>query len=165
MWRQQCYLSISPENAEVLPHYYGTPKFYPSTVWQLSFTPVLRDADVPPLHCVTAKLYPSTAGCWSSTPPLRDSEGVLLLCGTPKFYQPFQSLWDIVNLYLSTYGETAELPEKQATSTTLNLYQCVTEHLPMAANLGVTPPDPFPFSKPEEWIRWIQIRERPCMWL
>ena len=30
----------------------------------------------------------------------------------------------------------------------------------MAAKVGVTPPEPFPFSKPEEWSRWIRRFER-----
>ena len=57
------------ETAEVLPHYFGMPKFYPSTVGWRSFTPLLQDTEILPLHCEKVKLYLSITRHQSSTSP------------------------------------------------------------------------------------------------
>ena len=48
------------ETAEILPHYSGMPKFYPSTAERRSFTSLLQDTEILPPHCETVKLYLST---------------------------------------------------------------------------------------------------------
>ena len=116
-----------------------------------SSTPLQRDA----------KLLLSTVGRRSSTPVLWHAEVLPLHCGTPKFYQPFSIHCGTVKLYPTTASQLnywrnkLHVPLTHWTSTT-----ALTKHSLMAANLGVTPPDPFPFSKPEGWTRWIQRFER-----
>ena len=113
-----------------------------------SSTPLLWNAQVLPIHCGTAKLYPTTAGHGNSPFLLRDDEAPPLHCKTPKFYHTFQSLQD--GETLSDHCETAQLPEKQATSTTLNIYQCINWEL--AKGSKPSSDNTWPVSIQQTWI-------------